>query len=73
MVALSSSVGLHSEKVNGDEIFGNNYSYHGTLFSIYSQSEATQYLLLMWLALIVTILVFGVAVGYFLKRKDAQG
>ena len=73
MVALSSSVGLHSEKVNGDEIFGNNYSYHGTLFSIYSQREALQYLLLMWLALIITILVYGVAIGYFLKRKDSQG
>ena len=70
MIALSSSVGLHSEKVNGDELFGNNYSYHGTLFSIYSQSEARQYLLLMWLALIIMILVFGVATGYFLKRKD---
>ena len=40
MVAMSSSVGLHSDKVNGDEMFGNNYSYHGTLFSIYSQKEA---------------------------------
>ena len=73
MVALSSSVGLHAEKVNGDELFGNNYSYHGTLFSIYSQSEARQYLLLMWLALIIMILVFGVAVGYFLKQKDSRG
>ncbi|MDQ6661620.1 MAG: ABC transporter permease, partial [Chloroflexota bacterium] len=73
MAALSSSVGLHSEKVNGDEIFGNNYSYHGTLFSIYSQSEALQYLLLMWLALIIMILVFGVAVRYFLKQKDLRG
>lgn len=72
MVALSSSVGLHSEKVNGDELFGNNYSYHGTLFSIYSQSEAHQYLLFMWLALVIMILVFGVATGYFLKRKDAR-
>ncbi len=73
MIAMSSSVGLHSDKVNGDEIFGNNYSYHGTLFSIYSQSEALQYLLLMWLALILMILVLGVAIGYFLKRKDVRG
>ena len=73
MIALSSSVGLHSEKVNGDELFGNNYSYHGTLFSIYNQSEALRYLLLMWLALIIMILVFGVAVGYFLKQKDSRG
>jgi ABC-type multidrug transport system permease subunit len=73
MVALSSSVGLHAEKVNGDEIFGNNYSYHGTLFSIYSQREALQYLLLMWMALLIMILVFGIVTGYFLKRKDSQG
>ncbi|HCI81037.1 MAG TPA: ABC transporter ATPase, partial [Ktedonobacter sp.] len=72
MIALSSSVGLHSDKVNGDELFGNNYSYHGTLFSIYSQKEALQYLLLMWLALVLMILIFGVATGYFLKRKDTQ-
>ena len=73
MIAMSSTVGLHSEKVNGDEIFGNTYSYHGTLFSIYSQSEALQYLLLMWMALIIMILVFGIAVGYFLKLKDSRG
>lgn len=73
MIAMSSSVGLHAEKVNGDEIFGNNYSYHGTLFSIYSQKEALQYLLLMWMALVIMILVFGIATGYFLKRKDSHG
>ena len=50
-----------------------NYSYQGTLFSIYSQSEALQYLLLMWLMLIITILVPGIATGYFLKRKDSRG
>ena len=72
MIALSSTVGLHSEKVNGDEIFGNNYSYHGTLFSIYSQNEAHLYLLLMWLALTLMMLLFGVATIYFLKQKDLR-
>ncbi len=70
MAALGSSLGLHSETINGDQLFGNNYTYHGTLFSIYSQSEALRYLLLMWLALVIMILVFGVATGFFLKRKD---
>ena len=73
MIALSSTVGLHSEKVNGDQLFGATPSYHGTLYSIYSQSEARQYLLLMWLALFIMILVFGAAVAFFLKRKDARG
>lgn len=73
MAALGSSIGLHSEKINGDQLFGNSYTYHGTLFSTYSQSDALHYLLLMWLALVIMILVFGAAIGYFLKRKDARG
>lgn len=72
MAALGSSNGLHSETINGDQLFGNNYTYHGTLFSTYSQSEALKYLLLMWLALGIMILVFGVATGFFLKRKDSR-
>ena len=73
MAALGSSIGLHSETINGDQLFGNNYTYHGTLFSTYTQVEALQYLLLMWLALGIMILVFGVATGFFLKRKDSRG
>lgn len=72
MAALSSSVGLHSDKVNGDELFGTIPSYHGTLFSIYTQHQAFQYLLLMWLALVIIILILGIAVGYFLKQKDIR-
>lgn len=70
MAALGSSAGLHSETIAGDKLFGNNYTYHGTLFSTYSQSEALRYLLLMWMALVIMILVFGIATGFFLKRKD---
>ena len=72
MAALGSSAGLHSETITGDKLFGNNYTYHGTLFSTYSQSESLRYLLLMWLALGIMILVFGVATGFFLKRKDSR-
>ncbi len=72
MAALGSSVGLHSDKLNKDQLFGNTYTYHSTLFSIYSQQEAWHYLLLMWLALVVMILLLGVGIGYFLKRKDIQ-
>jgi ABC transport system ATP-binding/permease protein len=71
--ALDSTVGLHSDRINGDEIFGSSPSSHGTLYSIYSASQSLQYLLLMWLALVIILLVLGVAVGFFLKRKDSRG
>src|SRR6266566_4441391 len=72
MAALGSSIGLHSDKLNGDTLFGNSPTFHGTLFSTYSQVDAIQYLLLMWLALSIMIIVFGVATAYFLKRKDVR-
>jgi ABC-type multidrug transport system ATPase subunit/pSer/pThr/pTyr-binding forkhead associated (FHA) protein len=72
MAALGSSIGLHSDKLNGDTLFGDNPTFHGTLFSTYSQVEAIQYLLLMWLALSIMIIVFGIATAYFLKRKDVR-
>jgi len=72
MAALGSSIGLHSDKLNGDTLFGNSPTFHGTLFSTYSQVDAIQYLLLMWLALSIMIIVFGVATAYFLKRKDIR-
>lgn len=71
--ALDSTVGLHSDRINGDEIFGSSPSSHGTLYSIYSTSQSLQYLLLMWLALVIMLLVLGIAVGFFLKRKDSRG
>ena len=72
MVALNSTVGIHSDKLNGDQLFGNISTSHSTLFSTYSHAEALQYLLLMWLALVVMIIVFGLICGYFLKRKDMR-
>jgi ABC transport system ATP-binding/permease protein len=72
MAGLSSSVGLHSDKINGDKLFGDNYSYRGTLFSVYNQAEATRYLLIIWLILIVMIALYIIGTGYFLKRKDKQ-
>src|SRR6266705_2434942 len=72
MAALGSSIGLHSDKLNGDTLFGNSPTFHGTLFSTYSQVDAIQYLLLMWLALSIMIIVFGVATAYFLKLKDIR-
>ncbi len=72
MAALDSSTGIHSDKLNGDQLFGTTYTSHSTLFSTYSHTEAMQYLLLMWLALVVMIIVFGIICGYFLKRKDMR-
>jgi len=72
MVALGSSLGLHSDKIDGGKLFGDDYVYHGTLFSIYSQADATQRLLLAWIVLGVSILVLTCASGIFLKRRDIR-
>lgn len=71
MAALGSSVGLHSDKLNGDQLFGDINTYHGTLFSTYDQADAAHYLWLIWLALGTMIVILAVAIGFFLKRKDA--
>mgnify|MGYP001450547593 CR=1 FL=1 len=72
IAALGSSIGLHSDKISGDKLFGNNYTYHGTLFSTYTQTNATNYLLTMWIVLGVMIVVLACATGFFLKRKDVR-
>ncbi len=72
MAAFGSSLGLHSDKINGDQLFGDDYLYHGTLFSTYSQSDATQRILLCWLALGAIIAVLGFLVALALKRKDIR-
>ena len=72
MIALNTTVGMHSDKVNGDEFVGDIPSYHGTLYSIYSQTDSQHYLLLTWLALVVMILLLGGVIGYCLKRKDVR-
>lgn len=70
MAALGSSAGLHSDKLNGDQLFGTVNTYHGTLFSTYTQTDAMHYLWLLWLALAVMIMLFALAIGLLLKRKD---
>ena len=72
MAGLGSSVGLHSDKVNGDQLVSGVNSYHGTLFSIYSAQDALHYLWLTWAALLAMILLLSVATGIILKRKDAR-
>jgi ABC-type multidrug transport system permease subunit len=72
MAALGSSLGLHSDKINGDQLFGDDPLYHGTLFSTFSQSDATQRILLCWLALGAITVLLGCLVALALQRKDVR-
>ncbi len=72
MVALGSSLGIHSDKIGGDALFGSDASYYGTLFSTFSQTDATHRVVLAWAALGAIILVLTVVVGIGLKRKDIR-
>jgi ABC transport system ATP-binding/permease protein len=67
MAAAGSSVGLHGDKLGAD-----GFSYKGTLFSTFSQAEAAFHLFICWFALVMMILILGVAIAYFLKRKDVR-
>lgn len=68
MAAMGSSVGIHGDLINAD-----SFSFQGTLFSNVSQADAVFHLLLCWFFLILTILILGSLIGYFLKRKDVRG
>ena len=62
IAALGSTVGIHADKMfgpsePGDKLFDNDYSYHGTLFSLYSQVNATWHLIYMWGALAIIIVL----------------
>ncbi|GAC1372263.1 MAG: hypothetical protein NVSMB44_39930 [Ktedonobacteraceae bacterium] len=72
MAALGSSIGLHADKIGGDKLFGDDFTYHSRLFSVYSQADATQRLLVSWIALGVITIVLMIVVGIFLKLKDKR-
>lgn len=72
MAALGSSTGLHADKIGGDRLFGSDYTYHGTLYSIYSQADAMHRLLLSWATLGAIAIVLIIVTGIFLKRKDVR-
>ena len=72
LVSLGSSLGLHSDKIDGGKLFGDDFAFHGTLFSTYSQADATQRVILCWIALGVIILVLTCLSGIFLKLKDVR-
>ena len=72
MVALGSIIGLHAQTVGGDRLLGNDYAYHGTLYSVYTQADALHRLLLAWGALAALIVALMVVIAIFLKRKDRR-
>ncbi len=71
MAALGSTIGLHGDKLGS----GSDFAYRGTLFTTVNgstQGIAIAHLLLMWFALALMIVLFGLATAYFLKRKDVR-
>jgi ABC transport system ATP-binding/permease protein len=72
MAALGSSLGLHADKIGGDRLFGDDPTYHGTLFSIYTHADAANRIMLSWAALGAITIVLAIMIGIFLKRKDVR-
>ncbi len=72
LVALGSTLGLHSDKIDGSKLFGDDPAFHSTLYSIYSSTDATQRILLAWSALATIILVLTCLTGISLQRKDRR-
>ena len=72
VAALGSSAGLHSDKLGGDSLIGTNPTFHGTLFSTFTTTDATNRLLLAWGALAALIIVFTIIICIGLKRKDVR-
>ena len=72
MAALGTSYGLHSDKIGGDKLFGNDYLYHPALYSTYTSAEAAQRILLSWAVLAVISIVLAAVIGLALKRKDVR-
>jgi len=72
MAALGTSIGLHADKVGGDRLFGSDPTYHDTLFSVYSQSDALHRMILSWAVLAVVIIALAIVIWIFLKRKDIR-
>jgi ABC-type multidrug transport system ATPase subunit/pSer/pThr/pTyr-binding forkhead associated (FHA) protein len=72
MIALSSSIGVHTETTGKDSLIGTDPSYHGTLFSVFSQAAATQRILLAWACLGAIVILLLITIGLALKAKDVR-
>jgi ABC-type multidrug transport system ATPase subunit/pSer/pThr/pTyr-binding forkhead associated (FHA) protein len=72
MASLGTSLGVHADKLGGDVLFGSNLTYQGTLFSIYSQSDAINRIELSWAVMGVMVIVFALLICATLKRQDSR-
>jgi hypothetical protein len=80
MAALGTSIGLHSEKLGGDKLFGNSSAtvnnftntYIPQLLSTYSHADSVGRMLLSWGALLALSLLLAIVAGIGLKRKDRR-
>jgi len=72
MVALGTSIGVHSDKIGGDKLFGNDTTFHGQLFSTFTHADSANRMLLAWGALVVLIIVLTIIICIGLKRKDIR-
>jgi ABC-type multidrug transport system ATPase subunit/pSer/pThr/pTyr-binding forkhead associated (FHA) protein len=71
MAALGTVVGL-PEGSGGDQLYGADFTYHGTLYTLYTKAEATQRLTTAWGVLAALIVALMALIWIFLKRKDAR-
>ncbi|HET9920011.1 MAG TPA: ATP-binding cassette domain-containing protein [Ktedonobacteraceae bacterium] len=71
MAGMGSSIGLHADKLGVD-----NFSYKGTLFVSVDKAAvvpgAIMHLLIVWGAMLLMIIVLGLATALFLKGKDSR-
>ncbi len=72
MAAVGTTVGLHADKIGGDKLFGDDPTYHGRLFSVYTHLEAVNRLLLSWASLGAIIIALSLLIAFALKRKDVR-
>jgi hypothetical protein len=72
MAALGSSLGLHADKIGGDKLFGDDPTYHGTLFSVFTHTDAANRIILAWSSLGAIIIVLAILIAIFLKQKDVR-
>ena len=72
MAALGTSIGLHSDKLGGDKLWGDSNTFQGQLFSIYSHTDSVHRMLVAWGALGILIVVLAIATCIGLKRKDIR-
>lgn len=71
MMALGSTVGIHNDTVFQNK--ADTFTFQGTLYSNIEKTQATLHILLAWFFLAATIVILGLLIGYFLKRKDVRG